>query len=65
MRRGLVPARDTSIGQRMINARAETLLEKPSFKPLVAAQRCLVRAGRVLRVAQRLQPGSGKSSQSS
>ena len=29
----------------MINARAETLLEKPSFKPLVAARRCLVPAG--------------------
>jgi putative SOS response-associated peptidase YedK len=38
MRWGLVPswAQDPSIGQRMINARAETLLEKPSFKQLVA-----------------------------
>jgi hypothetical protein len=26
----------------MINARAETLLEKPSFKRLVVARRCLV-----------------------
>ena len=34
MRWGLVPAwaQDRSIGQRMINARAETLLDKPSFK---------------------------------
>jgi putative SOS response-associated peptidase YedK len=46
MRWGLVPswARDPSIGQRMINARSETLLEKPSFKQLVASRRCLVPA---------------------
>src|SRR5262245_15146400 len=43
---GLVPswAPDRSIGQRMINARAETLREKPSFKWLVQRQRCLVPA---------------------
>jgi putative SOS response-associated peptidase YedK len=43
---GLVPswAQDRSIGQRMINARAETLLQKPSFKNLVASRRCLVPA---------------------
>jgi putative SOS response-associated peptidase YedK len=43
---GLVPAwsPDRTIGQRMINARAETLLEKPSFKYLVGKQRCLVPA---------------------
>ena len=46
MRWGLVPswAQDSSIGQRMINARAETLLEKPSFKQLVGTRRCLVPA---------------------
>jgi len=46
MRWGLVPswAQDRSVGQRMINARAETLLEKPSFKQLVARRRCLVPA---------------------
>jgi putative SOS response-associated peptidase YedK len=46
MRWGLVPSwsQDPSIGQRMINARAETLLEKPSFKQLVATRRCLVPA---------------------
>ena len=34
---GLIPhwAADPSIGNRMINARAETLTELPSFKPLV------------------------------
>jgi putative SOS response-associated peptidase YedK len=30
--------------QGMINARAKTLLEKPSFKQLVATRRCLVPA---------------------
>jgi putative SOS response-associated peptidase YedK len=46
MRWGLVPswAQDPSMGLRMINARAETLLEKPSFKQLVSTRRCLVRA---------------------
>jgi putative SOS response-associated peptidase YedK len=46
MRWGLVPswAQDSSMGQRMINARAETLLEKPSFKQLVSTRRCLVPA---------------------
>jgi len=46
MRWGLVQSwvQDPSIGQRMINARAETLLEKPSFKQLVARRRCLVPA---------------------
>lgn len=41
---GLVPswAKDPSIGAKMINARAETLHEKASFKPLVQRKRCLV-----------------------
>jgi putative SOS response-associated peptidase YedK len=37
-------AQDPSIGQRLINARSETLLEKPSFTNLVASRRCLVPA---------------------
>jgi putative SOS response-associated peptidase YedK len=43
---GLVPswAQDQTIGQRMINARAETLLEKPAFRQLVATKRCVVPA---------------------
>jgi putative SOS response-associated peptidase YedK len=43
---GLVPAwaKDQSIGQKMINARMETLLEKPSFKDLVAKKRCIIPA---------------------
>jgi putative SOS response-associated peptidase YedK len=46
MRWGLVPswAKDPSIGNRMINARAETLAEKPSFKRLLSSRRCLVPA---------------------
>jgi putative SOS response-associated peptidase YedK len=44
MRWGLIPswAKDESIGSRMINARAETLTEKPSFKGLLRSKRCLV-----------------------
>lgn len=43
---GLVPswAQDTSIGNRMINARAETLDQKPSFKHLLSLRRCAVPA---------------------
>lgn len=46
VRWGLVPgwAKDSSIGSRMINARVETLLEKPAFRKAVAARRCLVPA---------------------
>lgn len=41
---GLVPgwAKDISIGSKMINARSETLAEKPSFKNAFARRRCLV-----------------------
>ena len=43
---GLVPswATDPAVGSKMINARAETLAERPAFRKLVAAQRCLVPA---------------------
>jgi putative SOS response-associated peptidase YedK len=43
---GLIPhwATDPSIGNRMINARAETLTELPSFKPLVDRRRCTIPA---------------------
>ena len=46
LRWGLVPswADDLSIGSRMINARAETLLEKPAFKEATVSRRCLVPA---------------------
>ncbi|MEJ2165813.1 MAG: SOS response-associated peptidase [Desulfobacterales bacterium] len=43
---GLVPfwAKDVSIGNRMINARAESLAEKPSFRSAFRKRRCLIPA---------------------
>ena len=44
MKWGLIPfwAKDPSIGQRMINARAETVVEKASFRQAFQKRRCLV-----------------------
>jgi putative SOS response-associated peptidase YedK len=44
MRWGLIPswAKDPKIGYTMINARAETVLEKPSFRKPILSQRCIV-----------------------
>lgn len=41
---GLIPswAKDAAIGYRMINARAETVTEKPAFRRLIKQQRCLI-----------------------
>jgi putative SOS response-associated peptidase YedK len=41
---GLIPswAKDTSIGSRMINARSETVAEKPSYRGAFKKRRCLV-----------------------
>jgi putative SOS response-associated peptidase YedK len=43
---GLVPswAKDTSIGSKLINARAETINEKPSFRKAFQDRRCLILA---------------------
>ncbi len=43
---GLVPfwAKDPAIGNRMINARAETVAEKPAFRTAYKRRRCLVLA---------------------
>jgi putative SOS response-associated peptidase YedK len=43
---GLVPfwVKDISIGSRMINARAETVAEKPSFRNAFRKRRCLIPA---------------------
>ena len=44
IRWGLIPhwAKDPSIGQRLINARAETVSEKPAFRGSLHQKRCLV-----------------------
>jgi putative SOS response-associated peptidase YedK len=44
---GLIPrwAKDTSGASQLINARAEGLFERPTFRPLVARHRCLVPVG--------------------
>ena len=44
LRWGLIPSwsKEENVGSRMINARAETLAEKPSFKRLLHSKRCLV-----------------------
>jgi putative SOS response-associated peptidase YedK len=46
IRWGLVPhwAKDPSIGNRMINARCETVHEKPAFRQAIRARRCIVPA---------------------
>ncbi|GAA5169001.1 SOS response-associated peptidase [Pseudonocardia eucalypti] len=43
---GLVPswAKDLKVGNRLINARSETITEKPAFKAAAARRRCLVPA---------------------
>jgi putative SOS response-associated peptidase YedK len=44
MKWGLIPswAKDPAIGVKLINARSETLLEKPSFKQSFTQRRCLL-----------------------
>ena len=46
LRWGLIPswAKERSIGNRMINARMETVAEKPAFRRAFAARRCLLPA---------------------
>src|SRR5271154_920522 len=46
MRWGLIPswAKDPSIGNRMINARVETLAEKPAFRAALKKRRCIIPA---------------------
>jgi len=44
LRWGLLPAwaRDPAIGNRMINARAETIADKPAYAPALRQRRCLI-----------------------
>ena len=46
MRWGLIPswAKDPSVGGKMINARAETLADKPAFRQALQQRRCLIPA---------------------
>jgi putative SOS response-associated peptidase YedK len=46
VRWGLVPswAKDASVGNRMLNARAESLTQKPAFRSAARSRRCLVPA---------------------
>lgn len=46
LRWGLIPswAKDASIGYKMINARSETVTEKPSFSDPLRSRRCLILA---------------------
>jgi putative SOS response-associated peptidase YedK len=52
---GLIPswAKDPSIGNQMINARAESLLEKPAFKRFSPKSPVRYPGGRLLWVAER------------
>ncbi len=64
LRWGLIPewAKDPAIGNRMINARAETATEKPAFRGPLARSRCLIPAdgyyewSRETRLGPRKQP---------
>ncbi|MDP7396956.1 MAG: SOS response-associated peptidase [Lentisphaeria bacterium] len=60
---GLVPhwAKDPAIGNRMINARSETVAEKPAFRNLVAKKRCIVPANGYYEWKKHQAPGGGRS----
>jgi putative SOS response-associated peptidase YedK len=65
VRWGLVPfwAKDPAIGSRMINARSETIAEKPAFKRAFARRRCLIPADGFYEWQQLAGPDGGKRKQ--
>jgi putative SOS response-associated peptidase YedK len=62
---GLIPfwAKDAGIGNRMINARSETLAEKPAFRSAFARQRCLILADGFYEWQRDTSTGSRKGAQ--
>lgn len=62
LRWGLVPpgAKDPSAGSKMINARAESLADRPAYRAALARRRCLIPADAFYEW-QRLRPGQGGS----
>ncbi|MEW2045188.1 SOS response-associated peptidase [Streptomyces sp. NPDC005476] len=63
LRWGLVPswAKDVKVGARMINARVETVHEKPAFRRAFIRRRCLLPADGFYEWQQVEDPGTGKS----
>ncbi|MEV0596529.1 SOS response-associated peptidase [Nonomuraea cavernae] len=63
---GLVPAwaKDPSIGSRMINARIETVAEKPAYRQAFAKRRCLLPADGYFEWMPMAAEGSGKQGNS-
>ena len=59
---GLVPswAKDPKIGSRMINARAESLAQKPAYRRAFAARRCLLPADGYYEWYQPAEPTAGQ-----
>src|SRR5699024_3171423 len=59
---GLVPhwAKDVSIGARMINARSESVADKPAFAKSLATRRCVVVADGYYEWHTAPDPGGGK-----
>ncbi|MDR6978474.1 putative SOS response-associated peptidase YedK [Streptomyces sp. 3330] len=62
LRWGLVPswAKDVKVGSRMINARVETVHEKPAYRRAFTRRRCLLPADGFYEWEQIKDPGTGK-----